>query len=244
MAIEIRCPTCNRTLRVSDEHAGKPLRCPACQQVSTAPAAGTTAADAAAVHEPATWHMRTPDGQMFGPVTWRSVEQWVAEGRIAADCQLASSVSGPWRSAVEAFPALQPLVAGPVIQQAPATHEWAARDPAEGSYSGSAAQLVPVGTSVAGIAGPQGQRFVRAHRGGLILILGVLGIAINCPIFCFMAWVMGSSDLAEMRAGQMDSEGESLTQAGRILGMVMSLIWMFAGVAIVLALLFAAVAGR
>ena len=244
MAIEIRCPNCNRTLRVSDEHAGRPLRCPACQQVTTAPAAGTTAADGAAAHEPAIWHMRTPDGQVFGPVTWRRVNEWVAEGRIAADCQLASSVSGPWRGAAQAFPALQPLVAGPAIPQAPIMHDWAVRDPAEGNLGGPAAPLVAVNTSVAGDSRPAQQRFVRPHRGGLILILGVLGIAINCPIFCFMAWVMGSSDLAEMRAGQMDAEGESLTQVGRILGMVMSLLWIFAGVAIVLVVLFAAVAGR
>jgi hypothetical protein len=31
---------------------------------------------------------------------------------------------------------------------------------------------------------------------------------------------MGNSDLAEIRAGRMDPEGEGLTQAGRIIGII------------------------
>ncbi len=35
-----------------------------------------------------------------------------------------------------------------------------------------------------------------------------------------IAWVMGNTDLAEMRAGRMDREGESQTSSGRICGMI------------------------
>jgi len=35
-----------------------------------------------------------------------------------------------------------------------------------------------------------------------------------------IAWVMGNTDLAEMRAGRMDREGESQTNAGRICGII------------------------
>ncbi|MBW3596325.1 MAG: zinc-ribbon domain-containing protein [Planctomycetes bacterium] len=38
MAIELRCSQCGAALRVPDELAGKPVRCPKCQAVSTAPA--------------------------------------------------------------------------------------------------------------------------------------------------------------------------------------------------------------
>ena len=34
MAIEFQCETCNTTLRVSDEHAGKRAKCPKCQAVN------------------------------------------------------------------------------------------------------------------------------------------------------------------------------------------------------------------
>ena len=63
------------------------------------------------------------------------------------------------------------------------------------------------------------------HRGGLILVLGILGWVVGCPIFSVAAWMMGSSDLREMRYGRMDPAGKGITQAGSILGMVYSLLW-------------------
>jgi ribosomal protein S27E len=39
MPIDVRCEGCGRQLRVSDEHAGKSLRCPACNHISKAPSA-------------------------------------------------------------------------------------------------------------------------------------------------------------------------------------------------------------
>jgi hypothetical protein len=60
---------------------------------------------------------------------------------------------------------------------------------------------------------------VKAHRGTMLLIFGILGI-ICCPIFGILSWVMGSSDLKAMANGAMDPSGEGLTKAGKILGMV------------------------
>jgi phage FluMu protein Com len=63
------------------------------------------------------------------------------------------------------------------------------------------------------------------HRGGMILAFGIIGlvggfIAGLPAIFGLIAWIMGNTDLNEMRAGRMDPEGESSTNVGRILGMV------------------------
>ena len=57
------------------------------------------------------------------------------------------------------------------------------------------------------------------HRGMLILVFGILGLVV-CNIFAPIAWILGNTDLKEIRAGRMDPEGESLTNVGRILGMV------------------------
>jgi hypothetical protein len=57
------------------------------------------------------------------------------------------------------------------------------------------------------------------HRGAMILILGILGI-VMCQLFSPVAWIMGSQDLAAMRAGRMDPEGEGTTRAGQILGII------------------------
>lgn len=232
MAIEIQCPGCQRTLRVSDEHAGKQLRCPACQTVTQAelpePATQTL--------ELASWHMRTPDGQVFGPVPWSEVQRWIGEGRIAADCQLANSLGGPWRPAPDLIPALRTLTPKPPSPSPPTLHPWAPPDrTAEVDWSAA------VGTAPLSAAS---RGFVKPHRGGLILVLGILGIGINCPIFCFLAWVMGSSDLNEMKAGRMDRSGEPLTRVGQLIGMILSLLWILGGAVIAVVLLVAAIAAN
>jgi len=47
-----------------------------------------------------------------------------------------------------------------------------------------------------------------------------------------IAWIMGNNDLKGIRAGQMDPEGESLTNIGRILGMVATILTIVAVVLI------------
>ena len=60
---------------------------------------------------------------------------------------------------------------------------------------------------------------MKPHRGTLILVLGILGLLL-CQIFGIVAWIMGSSDLKEIDAGTMDPSGRGLTQAGKICGII------------------------
>ena len=60
---------------------------------------------------------------------------------------------------------------------------------------------------------------MQPHRGVTILVLGILGIVL-CPFCGVAAWSMGNSDLQEMASGRMDYSGRDLTQAGRICGIV------------------------
>ena len=64
---------------------------------------------------------------------------------------------------------------------------------------------------------------VKPHRGGMILAFGIIGI-LCCIIFAILAWVMGSGDLKEMAAGRMDRSGEGLTKAGKIIGMIVTIL--------------------
>ena len=58
------------------------------------------------------------------------------------------------------------------------------------------------------------------HRGTLILVLGILSL-VGCAFFTGIpAWIIGKSDLAKIKASQMDSQGESFTKAGMICGMI------------------------
>lgn len=87
---------------------------------------------------------------------------------------------------------------------------------------------------------------MQPHRGVLILVFGILSFVV-CPFFGIAAWVMGNTDLREMAAGRMDRSGRDLTQAGRICGIVGTLLILIPMVIIILAaigmVLFGATAG-
>jgi len=77
---------------------------------------------------------------------------------------------------------------------------------------------------------------MKPHRATLILVLGILGLIVCGPLG-IVAWVMGNGDLKDMAAGTMDPSGRSMTNAGRICGMIATILMIIA--VVVLGLLFA-----
>ena len=73
------------------------------------------------------------------------------------------------------------------------------------------------------------------HRGGAILALGIIGLVV-CQICSIIAWVMANTDLPKMRDGRMDPEGEGLTSAGKILGII-GVVMIIASIGIVILIL-------
>ncbi len=60
---------------------------------------------------------------------------------------------------------------------------------------------------------------VADHRGVLILLLGLAPFVLCVPTGP-IAWWLGNQDMADIRAGRMDPSGEGLTQVGRIMGII------------------------
>jgi len=72
----------------------------------------------------------------------------------------------------------------------------------------------------------------------MILVLGILGL-VFCQILGIVAWVMGNGDLKEMDAGMMDPTGRGTTNAGRICGMIATILLIISAVVgLVFAILF------
>jgi nitrite reductase/ring-hydroxylating ferredoxin subunit len=65
---------------------------------------------------------------------------------------------------------------------------------------------------------------VEPHRGGLILTLAIVGLII-CGPMALAAWIMATSDLQKMRHGSMDKSGYGLTQAGMVIGIIGTILW-------------------
>lgn len=64
---------------------------------------------------------------------------------------------------------------------------------------------------------------MKPHRGTVILVLGILGI-VMCGPLGIAAWIMGRNDLKEMDAGVMDPGGRGNTEAGKICGMIATIL--------------------
>jgi len=60
---------------------------------------------------------------------------------------------------------------------------------------------------------------MKPHRATLILVLGILSLVLCAPLG-IAAWIMGNGDLKQIDAGTMDPSGRSTTNAGRICGII------------------------
>lgn len=214
MPIDTSCPGCGKTLRVGDEHTGRQARCPSCNTIYTVAGATKVAAGVSLAKggEEDRWYMKTPEGRIYGPVVKHEMDRWLSEGRITAECTLRTGDDENWQTADQIYGVLRP-----VVSQTGHANPFGDLDSSAQRRSGGGHSMPTVNTG--------GNSFAAPHRGVLILIFGILGWVFSCPIFSVAAWVMGSSDLREMRTGRMDSSGMGLTQAGHILGLIYSLLW-------------------
>ncbi len=57
------------------------------------------------------------------------------------------------------------------------------------------------------------------HRGTMILTFGIVGVACCFP-FGIAAWVMGHADMKLIDSGEMDPTGRSMTNGGKICGII------------------------
>ncbi|NOS70755.1 MAG: DUF4190 domain-containing protein [Verrucomicrobia bacterium] len=73
---------------------------------------------------------------------------------------------------------------------------------------------------------------MKPHRGTLILVLGILGLVI-CGPRGIAAWIMGNADLKEMDSGAMDPSGRSTTNAGKICGMIATILMILSVLAMI-----------
>jgi hypothetical protein len=80
---------------------------------------------------------------------------------------------------------------------------------------------IPLGRATAADEPP---RPLLPDRGTTILVFGILSIIIGWGCIGLvlgpLAWTMGNNDLREIRAGRMDPRGEANTNAGRVCGII------------------------
>ncbi len=218
--IEFSCNACGTTLSVGLEHAGKKARCPKCSMVHDVPG------DASAKHVASThsselptqawsglWEMRSSDGQTYGPVEKRELDDWANEGRIPPNSYLRQQ-HGEWFPSEQIYPQLYGAHHATVINQPAyigkgAGHYGHGANPFADSPRYSATQQFAAGNTSS----------LRPHNGATILTLGLMGV-MCCGFFGLIAWIMGAIDLNAMKNGTMDTSGRSIVLAGYVLGII------------------------
>lgn len=72
-----------------------------------------------------------------------------------------------------------------------------------------------------------GAATAKSSRPTVSLVLGILGI-VCCQVCAPFAWWLGSKELKAIRAGQSSAEGEGMAKAGMILGIIGTILFIFA----------------
>jgi predicted Zn finger-like uncharacterized protein len=245
MPIIVPCPQCRGQLRVADDLIGRKVRCPAC--AATFDAAETAAPPPAAPprEEPAPAPPPPPRENVDLPIPTESLDPWKhlnlelstekadVEERPPAAPRGAVEITGPEPRDQEAPAASRRARLSDDhddLRPCPMCGRMIHRDARRCLGCGARLRLDPEGEDDFGPAGAAVPRMdCEPHRGGLILTLGIVGLAVGLTCWpvailaivpSLLAWLLGMSDLAKIRRGLMDPEGEDTTQAGWICGIV------------------------
>jgi hypothetical protein len=142
-----------------------------------------------------------------------AIREWIQAGRLQPSDNVWKEGMAEWKPASQ-VPELADAFASPQrVANPPAAQQQQQPSPADitGVYD------APGGSSIS-------TRPSEPHRGGTILTLGIIGV-VCCGICAVIAWVMGSGDMKKINAGVMDPSGKGLTQAGMILGIIGTILW-------------------
>ena len=144
------------------------------------------------------YYFKSEDGNEYGPITAEEISDWQAQGRMNSESLVRHSNSRDW----------MPLSSYPELASDSAPKPTSV-DSSESPPPQKAPEVPP----------QQAYAQYEEHRGTMILVFGILGIACCFP-FGIAAWVMGNADMQKINAGIMDPEGKGTTNAGKICGII------------------------
>jgi len=131
-----------------------------------------------------TWQVKTPSGEIYGPVDRTELEQWVAEGRVNTQTQLMQSHSQVWQSAAIVFPNLANLTSA---GQAAETG-YQQNKPVYGNPGMSSPTARPANANTVSILLTVG--------GGIAILVGLLVLVGSGCVFCWTIYNLVAGILA------------------------------------------------
>lgn len=141
------------------------------------------------------YHLRIPEGKIFGPVTAEQLDQWVAEGRIDDQCQIRIEGGTIWEKPSRWYPVLD------------------------------LPQELGAGIPFHSIRVQRQAMYYTQSRGKVALIFSLVGILGACPVFSIAAWSIAYADLQQLAAEQISPDAKPVLLWAYNLGMFGSLAW-------------------
>lgn len=258
MPIEFRCPQCGKLLRTPDASAGKKGKCPHCQSVNDIPLASTVPQekpiDPVAPQRPSP--RVTPEAT--DPFGGLQSDPFATAPGPSPPAPQDDPFAGLSSSSPAGSPAPNDLFAN-LPSSTPAA--VASPNPFGGSPSSAGGMGAGFGSQAPVSSNPYSsptyaasqpsygyQSGQQAHRGGVVLALGIIALlsglfgSLGSCCCCFFlpldvvalavgipAVVLGHIDLRKMREGFMDPSGRGMTMAGYVMAIV-SLVMVLLGV--------------
>ncbi|MDP6795943.1 MAG: GYF domain-containing protein [Verrucomicrobiota bacterium] len=140
------------------------------------------------------------DENEYGPFGEAEIRDLLQQGRMNQNSQMRAVDSEEWRP-LNDYPELMALLAP------------SSSVPPSSASSPSPSQAVAT--------------HFAPHRGALILTFGILSIVCTCFPFGIAAWIMGNNDMQQIESGMMDPSGKGITNAGKICGIIGTIVGVF-----------------
>jgi hypothetical protein len=214
----IECPKCKRTMHFSEWSPEGAAHCPTCGESLPAPgreAVGVSAEKSDCRAAAVNWMERPSVEEVTIRISLRDSMAWASQHipplpRPLRPVPLAPT---PYARPSQRLPANMPCP------------QCRARVPLDAEYCCHCGELLDEEEELRWDEDepfPPDRRDYEPHRGTLILVLGILGlVALPLGLPCgIAAWVLGQGDLKKMEAKIMDPAGRLNTSAGRICGII------------------------
>lgn len=229
MSIIVACPSCGSNLRIADELRGQRARCPKCDHTfdtarTTEPPAPAPVSESFPVPQDLPLELAIDEPRPAPPDSTTGLVGAVELKDLKLSLDDAPPPPRPPEPPKQSLP---PRLADEHddLKTCPACGKHVHRDSTRCSHCGERF----AGRDRESIRQRGPRRDSEPDRGTLVLTLGILslvsmGVCAFFPligaVLGLIAWIMGQTDLRKMRKGDMDPNGQSMTQAGWICGIV------------------------
>ena len=149
------------------------------------------------------YYFKAENGEEYGPISAKDISKWRKQGRMNSESLVRFEDSEKW----------QPLSS---------FSEFSFNQTSQKLLSEAGITLDLNNESLVTQTTESEQQDIQnfqPHRGVMILIFGIIGVACCFP-FGIAAWVMGHTDIKLIDSGEMDPTGRSMTNGGKICGII------------------------